>query len=375
MSRRDLAQSIIRDGLSELDASVRIIWFIQRVEGATEATLSDLVSFFGNHAISNPNKSRLRSKILADKRILQGSTSSHVRLRAAELSQLDDKLAWLYPDAENEGELAGIEYHGIAGGSEDCQLAVLRLLQCRTEIASVRILSCRNNHCLLLQTGIGDRIAIKSGFASGYVGEGPTRFSMTLEALRAHGVEIDECEVAEVIIERIDDSSLTAVDLATILSARAIRPSRWNDYLLEQHYESDRVWTEFPPAIPLAIVDARIRDLALKFWQGPDEALLKAYRRLEDTVRNRTGIKEHGTKLFSKAFHPASGPLSWKDLDEGERAGRSQLFTASFMAHRNPRAHKEVGGHSAEQLSEFLLLNHLFRLERDAGSLPKAEAA
>lgn len=368
MSRHRLASSIIRDRLTEVDASVRITWFIQRVERASEVALSEVVDFFGGHAISTPNKSRLQAKLLADKRILKGSTAGHVRLRAAELLCMNDELGWLCMPAGVVGdvELAGIEYHGVAGASLECQAAVMRLLQCRVDIASVRILSCRNEHCLLLRIGIGDQIAIKSGFSSGYGGEGPKCFSMTLAALRGHDVEIDECEVSAELIECIDKSCLTAADLCAITSARAILPSRWDDYLLEERYENDRVWTEFLPVVPLSIVDARIRDLALKFWKGPDETLLKAYRRLEDAVRSRTGIKEHGTKLFSKAFNPPSSILTWKDVDVGERMGRFQLFTGSFMAHRNPRAHREMGCHSDEQLSEFLLLNHLFRLEREA---------
>jgi len=41
------------------------------------------------------------------------------------------------------------------------------------------------------------------------------------------------------------------------------------------------------------------------------------------------------------------------------------LFTGAFGAHRNPRAHKELTSQNEELLAEFLLLNHLYRLERD----------
>ena len=113
-------------------------------------------------------------------------------------------------------------------------------------------------------------------------------------------------------------------------------------------------------------VDGRIIDLATSFWEGPDERLLIGYRRLEDIVRKRTGINEHGAKLFSQAFGGPSAKLGWKDLDGGERAGRASLFTAAFMAYRNPRAHREVEGDANDQLAEFLLLNHLYRLEKNS---------
>lgn len=61
-----------------------------------------------------------------------------------------------------------------------------------------------------------------------------------------------------------------------------------------------------------------------------------------------------------------TGLLMWKHGDEGERAGRMQLYTGTYAAHRNPRAHREPKDRSAALLSEFLLLNHLNILERDS---------
>jgi hypothetical protein len=339
---------------------------MERIEGAKEVMLSEVVGFFGDHAISTPNKSRLRARLLADRRILAGSTSNQVRVREAELSRLDDELGPLFRPSQpaDSAELAGIEYHGVAGSSIDCECALLRLLQCRAGIVLARILTSGNRHCLLLRTEIGDQIAIKSGFSSGYGGEGPRRLATVLKALRSQDVDIDECEVLGQIIERVDMSALTVADLDDVTTAQAVRPSRWADYF--EPYADDRFWLEYPLVLPLAILDSRIRDLAVKFWDSPDDALLKGYRRLEDAVRIRTGIKEHGAKPFAKAFHPTSGQLRWMEITDGECTGRGQLFIASFMAHRNPRAHREIHGDCSEQLSEFLLLNHLFRLEREA---------
>lgn len=270
-----------------------------------------------------------------------------------------------------EKELGGIEYHGIAGVSLECKEAVMRLLQFGDDLTRARIISFSSSHCLLLSNSIGDFIAIKSGFASGYGGGGPTAFSYALQLLDAHGVEIDECEVDEAIIERLDRSALTTSDLHNINTAKPIRPSRWHDYVLEIHYEraSDgTLWQDFRPVVPFAIIDSRIIDLALSFWENPDDKLLKGYRRLEDKVRERTGSVEHGTKLFSKVFGGPNPCLHWKNVDEGEKAGRRNLFTAAYMAHRNPRAHRESMADPSEQLSEFLLLNHLYWLEKKSCS-------
>src|SRR6266446_8419426 len=166
------------------------------------------------------------------------------------------------------GDLEGIEYHGIAGASHECQNAVMRLLQFGDRIIRARIISCSNAHCLLLTNNVGDRIAIKSGFSSGYGGEGPRRFSCALQFLNTHGAEIDECEVDEVLIARLDNSALTTSDLENIDSTKPVRPSRWNNYVLEKHHKSARdltLWGEFPRVIPFAIIDTRIIDLALSF--------------------------------------------------------------------------------------------------------------
>lgn len=269
-------------------------------------------------------------------------------------------------------ELAGIEYHGRPGISEDCRDAVIRILQYGEDITHARIVSYSNHHCLLLTTSIGDHIAIKSGFASGYGGGGPTSFSYTLQLLDLHRIEIEECEVDEALVARLDKSALTTSDLERINSAKPIRPHRWHDYIMEGHYESAKdgtLWKQIQPVIPFAIVDSRIVDLALSFWEDPDDKLLKGYRRLEEIVRRRAGISEHGEKLFSRAFRGVDAELHWSDLNGGEVTGRANLFTGAYLAHRNPRAHQELKTSPVEQVSEFFLLNHLYRLEKQSRSI------
>jgi hypothetical protein len=265
---------------------------------------------------------------------------------------------------------AGIEYVGIAGISKDCQDAVLRFVQFGTRITHVRILSDGSDHCLLLTLEVGDKVAVKSGFASGYGGEGPRTFSYVLQVLDSHGAEIVEHDVGETLLERIDYSALTRSELEGIEGMSPVRPSRWHDYVFDCHIKSARegtLWGEgFPPVVPFALIDARIMDLAREFWNGPDNCLLLGYRRLEDIVRERTAVEGHGTKLFSQAFNPTDGALTWEDANDGERVGRMQLFTGTYSAHRNRRAHRELGGYSRELLTEFLLLNHLYRLESAA---------
>jgi len=282
---------------------------------------------------------------------------------------------------------AGIEYVGVSGISKECQDAVLRLLQYGDKITHARILSSSSRHCLLLTVNGGDIIAVKSGFSSGYLGEGPRTFSYVLQVLYAYDVEIEEYTVSKEVIERIDTSSMTKADLEAIDAAEPVQPSnwynyvlnvhprRWYDYILDGHLGTNRsgkLWENFPFVIPFAIIDSRITDLAISFWEGPDDRLMTGYRRLEDIVRGRTAIEEHGARLFGQAFHPNDGKLTWKDVDGGERAGRMQLFTGAYTAYRNRRAHREPKGSAAKALMEFLLLNHLFLLEKESTEVNSA---
>ena len=255
--------------------------------------------------------------------------------------------------------LSGIEYHGIAGASADCEAAVINLFQCGRSPKRAYVLTEANKHALLLIDDIGDQIAIKSGFASSYHGTGPRAFSFVLALLYQSGVAIEEILVDAALID-------TNRDLKRIIETAPRRPSRWAEYIFEDHFADaagGKLWRNFPFVVPFAIIDPRMVDLARDFQSKPDEKLMTGYRRLEDILRERTGVREHGTKLFSTVFLGKNRRLTWKVDDEAEQTGRANLFSAAFMAFRNPRAHQERPSNIDEQLSQFLVLNQLFRLE------------
>ena len=279
-------------------------------------------------------------------------------------------------NADSGSSLAGLQYGGLAGVSRECQAAVLRHLQYGDRVTRARILSSTHDHCFLLTINTGELVAIKSGFTSGYAGEGPRTFSYVLRLLDAYDVEFEEYQVSQDLIDRLDQSALTEQDLAFLEAARPGRSNRVYDYILPDHWDCEDIgglWREFPFAIPFAVIDSRITDLAITFWQRPDEKLMTGYRRLEDIVRARIGADEYGAKLFSVAFVGPTSKLRWTDVDGGEQTGRASLFTGTFMAYRNPRAHREPANRPDKQLTEFLLLNHLFVLERDAVDREAAE--
>lgn len=258
---------------------------------------------------------------------------------------------------------ATIQYVGLAGVTSSCSDAVARLVQFGDRVKSAKILSRGRTHALLLTTDFEETIAVRAGFASGYRGEGPSGFSSILVLLKEYGVQIEEYDVRPDVLDRIDRSSLTAEDLSELEKAEPVRPIRWYDYIYEEHLRNPReVYAcHLPLVMPYALIDTRIMDLALRFFRNPDESLFIGYRRLEDIIRKKTGLVGSNVNvnvLFSN--------LAWNGLDVNEEKNRRLLFMATYGAYRNPRAHREQESGQISALAEFLLLNHLYMLERDA---------
>lgn len=272
-----------------------------------------------------------------------------------------------------------VQYVGMEGITKECLDALRRLIQYSDPITAARVVSCGHHHAMLLTVGEHDLVAIRSGFASGYLGEGSSGFSSALQLLESQRIEVEEVDVDDACLERLNTAALTESDCDHILKGRPVRPSRFYDYIHFRgpHIEEDPgdIYHRFPVTMPYRIIDGRLMDLALRFNENADAALLTAFRRLEDAVRKRSALDEHGAKLFSQAFGGKQAPLVWKDLGhENEIAGRVNLFTGVYMTHRNPRAHSDrsVETNLEAMLSEFLLVNHLFLLERAAVAAPPA---
>ena len=280
--------------------------------------------------------------------------------------------------ALNIEDLAGIEYYGSAGITARCLTVLTMAIQAGDDVISRAFLlsdvdssSKCGTHCFLLWPESSDPIVIKSGFASGYPGEGPRGLSSALQALIRHNIDIEEYAVDANFIQRVDSSCLTLVDLAMFETVQPIRPARYYDYILLsddlRSYDDNLVKSLFVKNVPFSIIDNRIMDLAIDLLNNPDANLMTCYRRLEDIIRERTSLDgESGSKLFSQAFLSSNAPLYWPELPEAEAKGRAALFTGVYMAYRNSRAHKENETTIDDAIREFLMINQLFILENEA---------
>ena len=262
-----------------------------------------------------------------------------------------------------------VQYVGVEGSTACCKRAIISLVHCGIHIKEVKIITDEgrmNTHAFIITTE-HNVIAVKGGFTSGYPGEGPRGYSYVLALLSNYTQNIDEYIVSSSIFERLNECQLTAKDIARINSTSGLSPARWYEQIIYHPEESSVVFNEFPLTLPLALIDERLIEIALTFSENPDNAILKAYRKIESIVKSRTKLDhESGTKLFKKAFLGDNSILFWKSLDSGEAIGRANLFASTFMAYRNKRAHQEPTHRLEDDIREFMLINQLFFLERES---------
>lgn len=269
-------------------------------------------------------------------------------------------------------ELAGIQYMGSEGITSHCLKSITRLIQFGDKINKAKIITFELNHgaehAFLLDINYSEYLVIKSGFSSGYGGEGPRGFSEALRLLEQHNIELEEYCVNEDFMNRLNQSALMKVDIEFLENERNIvRPYRYSSYILEpisnNNSDGHDINSLFPPTPPFGAVDPRIMDLAIRLHVQPDFTLNTGYRRLETIIREKSKLNLHGTKLFSKAFLGIKSKLYWEDENISEEEGKANLFTSIFKAYRNKRAHQEFFSKPNEVLREFLLINELFILE------------
>ena len=218
----------------------------------------------------------------------------------------------------------------------------------------------------ILVPELGPRVVVRDGFASGYLGEGPRGLVEAILLLDSKRWDISELRISEALFETIAESRMTEEQLTKILDARREPVSevlvRYVSREALEASEHRSPWDGRPVILPFAIIDRRILDLAYAFFDDPDTVLHRGYRRLEDTVRERSGLNDHGARLFSRAFGVDQSPLVW-DMHGEDSIVFAQLFVSAFSGFRNARAHRELEGSSEDLAVEFLQLNTLYLLE------------
>ncbi|MEB5475691.1 TIGR02391 family protein [Acinetobacter pollinis] len=262
-----------------------------------------------------------------------------------------------------------IDYLAQAGVTETCLYSLCNLIQTNVDLTDALLLTSEQSHAFIFKDLFGRYYIIRSGFASGYSGEGPKGLAKALAILRRHQIDIEEVLIPSKLINKLNKSLLTDQDIDFIFQQKIIRPIRLHDYIHPFGDEVNQALKQkryYLLELPYSIIDDRIFDLALLFKQDPDSALSKAYKRLEDIIRQRTNLNESNKRLFEQVFQGKNAILTWDVPDHSEIQGRIELFKGTYMAFRNARAHREKKENLVHQYREFLLINELYLLEEEA---------
>lgn len=99
MDQSKLASFVIQHRMSETSAAVGYIWWRSRHTEDTEIPLADVKAFFVSEGISQPNMSRLKQRLVADRRLMKGAAANSFRLRAAAFGQQDEFFGYVKQDA------------------------------------------------------------------------------------------------------------------------------------------------------------------------------------------------------------------------------------------------------------------------------------
>ncbi|MDC4295888.1 TIGR02391 family protein [Acinetobacter baumannii] len=262
-----------------------------------------------------------------------------------------------------------VEYWGNQGITQTCLMSLCNLIQTHSDLTYALLLTNEQTHAFIIKDENESFYVIRSGFTSGYMGEGPRGLATALTLLKRHEIETEEILVSSKILRKTNNSTLNDSEIELLFKQEIIRPIRLHDYIYpftKEVAETHKRKRYYPLELPYSILDDRIFDLALLFKQDPDSALLKAYKRLEDILRTRTGLNEHSNTLMSKAFNIPSSSLTWNVPNNGENIGRANIFIGTYQAFRNARAHRESNGNYTQMFREFLLINELYLLEAEA---------
>lgn len=265
-----------------------------------------------------------------------------------------------------------LQYHGSPRTTQSCLDALLRQITIPDHIRLAVLLTCDQDHAFYLETQDPTPVLIKSGFTSGYLGEGPAGLAIALHLLLRHRIEVEEVIINPAMMARLNSSKLTTGDMSKVHSERRVLPTRIYNYMDDglqgRGRPTDQMRRQNPLVVPWAVLDDRLVDFALEFDLEPDMTVLKAFRRLEALVKERCTMSadSHGLKVFQQAFRGAGAALEWKGLAFAEVEGRAKLFEGAYSAFRNARAHRDEAIDKVRAYREFLLVNELFLLESEA---------
>lgn len=272
------------------------------------------------------------------------------------------------------------EYAGSPQTTQSCIDAFIQYLNSNDSITVMSILSCNHCHALMLTFGESNRLAfIRSGFTSGYPGEGPKGLAKVFRLAQFFNIQIREFNVNEDWLKKVNYGQVTQADVQGLDQYRSKEPTACYDYLDALPFKYDDVkgiFNLFKEIIPYSIIDPAISDLLEKFKLNPGETLSNGYKRLEQHLQEKFKTNSFGTKIFEMFLRPEKANNNiWHDNpSNGICKARYDLFKACFEGFRNERAHNEYV-YNEDALFELILLNYLFKITKFLNQRAKKQGA
>jgi len=124
-----------------------------------------------------------------------------------------------------------IDYLGEAGITETCLYSLCNLIQTNADLSYALLLTNDQSHGFILKDQSDSYYIIRSGFTSGYPGEGPKGLAKALTILNKHKIETEEVTIPAKLMNKVNNSSLCDNDIDFIFREKVIRPIRLHDYI------------------------------------------------------------------------------------------------------------------------------------------------
>lgn len=207
---------------------------------------------------------------------------------------------------------------------------------------------------------------VSPAYASGYGGSGPEQLSKILSLLNRTFDNIFEYEIEQDAFHRLKQHQLLDSDIDSILQPIRRTGSKifLQDYIYKEHYDRVRsLFTDFSARLPLTMLHPDLADIALDIFTDPIGTIREACTILEQSLKDKSNIKESGSKLFDAALKPRVGKLLIKDCeDNAEQSGLQFMAKGFYQLHRNPIMHKSsksIAQSTKDSISVLLVANHL----------------
>lgn len=256
-----------------------------------------------------------------------------------------------------------IEVMGQSGVTERCLEAIRRLIQCGDTILIARLLTAGDVHAFLLELDQERLVFVRSGFTTGYAGEGSRGLGQALALLETVGAEIKQHRISPKLLERGNRGQWSFADVQTMRATKVENPLSWLEWRHATRWVPGwpELWGNFPLVIPYGLLAPELMATALELPKRGGDALRDAYAQLELRIRALCGnTKEFGVRLMEKAFLGKEPLLRWVGEAAKEQEGRGGLFLSTFKVFRNPRAHEVVVPDLRREIQELMVLNQLW---------------